>query len=485
DPANSVANVIAALAAHGRVGSALTLADQRRARTIVDALLRTSGGNAAQTALGTPAASGLEQRIQSALRDSTTAVVEYSAAARGTPMTLFVVTKHDSRAYVLPSPDSITRLAERLTVLMEAGMNASDPARQLGRLLLDRAISDLPAGVTHLAIVTDGSLQRIPFDVLRMEDDQMVIQRFATSRVPSASVLLALWQRPVSNRATSLLAFGDPIFDPAPTTRSGQPSAGDNRQAGLSDTMLPPLPGSRGEVNSISRFFTHSNVRLRGDASATFLERTALQSYSVIHFAAHAIVDEEDNSSTALVLSRGTGETGLVSPADLVRLHLDADMVVLSACRSARGVLIGGEGVQGLTTPLLEAGARSVVASRWKVGDQRTATFVVNFYTQLAHGLPVTDALRSAKLDAIQHGATPAEWAAFTVVGDPLVTLPLTLPASAWRSRTSAKVITEILLLAAALWLAMLTTRRYRTTRNRDGRERIASPPADVETHQE
>ena len=485
DPGNSVANVLAALAANGRAGAALTLADQRRARSVMDALLRTSADNAAQTALGTPAAADLDRSIQSALGDSTTAIIEYSAAARSTPVTMFVVTRHDSRAYVLPPPDSIAPLAQRLNVLMEAGMDASSPARDLGHQLLDRAVADLPAGVTRLVIITDGTLQRIPFDVLLLADHQLVVQRFATSRAPSASVLLTLRRRPVSGRATNLLAFGDPIVNAESRARAGQTPAGEDRSTVLSDTILPPLPGTRDEVNAIARFFVHSNVRLRANASAAFLSHAALQKYSVIHFAAHAIVDEHDNASTALVLSPTAGESGLVSPADLARLHLDADMVVLSACRSARGVLIGGEGVQGLTTPLLEAGARSVVASRWKVDDQHTSTFVVDFYTQLAHGLPVTDALRAAKLAAIARGATSAEWAAFTVVGDPLVTLPLRLPASAWRSRTSVVVMAGILVFAVGLCLATLAARRYRVSRNRNRRERTVAPAIGVDTHHE
>lgn len=484
DPGNSVANVIAALAAHGRVSAALTLADQRRARTVTDALLRTSAGGTAQAALGGPATTGLDRAIQSALRDSTTAVMEYSAAARSTPVTLFVVTRHDARAYVLSSADSTAPLTQRLTVLMEAGMDATSPARHLARLLLDRAIADLPPGVTRLVIITDGTLQRVPFDVLRLPDGRMVLQRFATSRVPSATVLLTLWRRPVVDRTTRLLAFGDPIFPRAPTSADTSP-ARDDRQAAFSDTILPPLPGSRGEVNSISRFSPYADVRLRADASATFLEHASLQDYSIIHFATHAIVDEHDNASTALVLSPGAGESGFVSPAELASLHLDADMVVLSACRSARGVLIGGEGVQGLTTPLLEAGARSVVASRWKVDDRRTATFVVDFYTQLAHGLPVSDALRAAKLAAIERGATPGEWAAFTVVGDPLVRLRLEMPSNTSPSPTSTGLLLGIIAFAGILGLAALAAHRYRTSRNRESRDRSTLPPSDVETHHE
>jgi hypothetical protein len=129
-----------------------------------------------------------------------------------------------------------------------------------------------------------------------------------------------------------------------------------------------------------------------------------------------------------LALAPDSGESGLVGPGDLAALRLDADLVVLSGCRTAGGVLVEGEGVQGLTAPLIQAGARSVVASQWRIPDRSTIAFIQAFYQALAQGLPVGDALRSAKLDGLRRGAPPKEWAAFTIVGDPLVTVALQAP---------------------------------------------------------
>ena len=91
--------------------------------------------------------------------------------------------------------------------------------------------------------------------------------------------------------------------------------------------------------------------------------------------------------------------------------------------------MVAGEGMQGLTTPLIEAGARAVVATQWRIGDKSTVKLVEDFYSGLGHGLPVAEALREAKLAALHRGAPAAEWAAFTVVGDPLVRVRLREPA--------------------------------------------------------
>ena len=90
--------------------------------------------------------------------------------------------------------------------------------------------------------------------------------------------------------------------------------------------------------------------------------------------------------------------------------------------------MVSGEGLQGLTTPLLEAGARSVIATQWRIGDRSTVRLVHDLYDELARGEPVGDALRAAKLAAIRRGAPASEWAGFTVVGDPSVVIPLRDP---------------------------------------------------------
>jgi hypothetical protein len=139
-------------------------------------------------------------------------------------------------------------------------------------------------------------------------------------------------------------------------------------------------------------------------------------------------VDDRALGRTALALAPGDPGSGLVTPGELARLRLRADLVVLSACRTAGGVVVDGEGLQGLTAPLLEAGARSVVATSWRVGDRSTLRLVNGLCAALAKGRPVIEALREAKLVAMRDGAPPAVWAAFELVGDPATVVPLTPP---------------------------------------------------------
>jgi len=133
---------------------------------------------------------------------------------------------------------------------------------------------------------------------------------------------------------------------------------------------------------------------------------------------------------------------------------------VLSACRTAGGVPVTGEGIEGLTAPLLTAGARSVVATQWRIGDRSTIRLVHDFYAGLAKGQPVAEALRSAKLAALHRGAPAGEWAGFTVVGDPWARVALKEPRTSdatWWAAASA----GLALFAAAGYQAM--RRRGRT----------------------
>jgi CHAT domain-containing protein len=318
--------------------------------------------------------------------------------------------------------------------------------------------------VSRLVVVADGALHRVPWDVLRLSDGRHVAERFAVSVAPSAAVLVTLSGRARAPRAGAtarVLAFGDPAFagerDVRGAGAGAAGAAGIYRSAFEATGGLPRLVASAEEARLVARYGgVASEVRLRERASSAYLKRAALDSFTVVHFATHALVDERSVARTALALAPGDGESGFVGVGDLAALRLDADLVVLSACRSAGGRVVTGEGVQGLTAPLLEAGARSVVATRWRIGDRSTVALVRDFYGAMARGLAVTDALQAAKLAAIGRGAPASEWAAFTAVGDPFVVIPLDeqkQPRGRWQrwlAATGAIVVAGALLAAAA-----------------------------------
>ncbi|MBA3555832.1 MAG: CHAT domain-containing protein [Gemmatimonadales bacterium] len=342
------------------------------------------------------------------------------------------MTRAGTRAHLLPPADSLAAPIRRLVAMLESGGDPSAITRSLGATLIGPLADSLPAAVTRLVVVPDGPLHRVPFDVLRLPDGRALVERWAVGLAPSAGVALGLWrdaQVGAPRDTVRLLALGDPEFageQVAVASREAQTY----RSAFSAKGGLARLVGSGDEAREVARYAPGSaEVRLRAEASERWLKQSSLDQFRVIHLATHALVDETSLARTALALAPGAGEDGFLSPADLAALRLDADLVVLSACRTAGGVAIAGEGMEGLTAPLLAAGARSVVATQWRIGDRSTVRLVEDFYGALANGLPVADALRHAKLLAIGRGAPPLDWAGFTVVGDPLARVALATPA--------------------------------------------------------
>jgi CHAT domain-containing protein/tetratricopeptide (TPR) repeat protein len=481
DPQTPVARVLAALAGAGRIDAAFALAEQRRARLLTDRLnqaeaLREGGSRASAPVHRTRPLAAAE--ISGALPDSGTAILEYVAGSEGAPTTLFILTRAGVHATVLPSVDTLAPAVHRLVALLEGGGRPDALAKSLGVALLEPAAAVLPAGVTRLVVIPDGPLHRVPFDALQLADGRLAVERWAIGLSPSASLAASLWRKrggaePLVSQ-TRVLALGDPAFGvelASSTTREAETF----RSVFAAQGGLPRLAGSGEEARAVARYAAGgSEVRVRDEASEEWLKHAPLDRFRVIHLATHAVVDESSLSRTVLALAPGEREDGFLSPADLAGLRLDADMVVLSACRTAGGVTVAGEGVQGLTTPLVAAGARSVVATQWRVGDRSTVRLVADLYDGLARGRPVAEALREAKLAALRRGAPPGEWAGFTVVGDPLARVALVVPGGP-PVETWLRIGGWALLLGAAGYWAV--RRRGRSA------ERAAVPADEAPTH--
>jgi CHAT domain-containing protein len=146
-----------------------------------------------------------------------------------------------------------------------------------------------------------------------------------------------------------------------------------------------------------------------------------------VHFACHGILGLHDGQPPALVLSLvgNSGERdefgvldGFLRLDEVTNLKLNADLVVLSACRSGQGRLWNGEGVHGLARAFLHAGTKGVVCSLWSVDDKETAAFMAALYGRLKDGRPAADALRDTRLDMIRAGKAPLYWAPFILIGE-------------------------------------------------------------------
>ena len=270
-----------------------------------------------------------------------------------------------------------------------------------------------------LIIVPSEILFYFPFEVLPSgEGNEPLAASTATTYLPSASTLTYLGGGRRSMEA-SLLAVGDPIYSALAQGNARERSVS---LSGLRN--LGALPHTRSEVFAIRKFFgaEQSTVLIGELATESLFKKQDLSSYNVIHLATHGWIDAKLPSRSGLVLGLENEETedGILQAREIFRLALEAELVTLSACQSALGALITGEGMVGLTRAFLFAGARSIVASLWNVNDEATAYFMSGFYEFLQEGHTKSEALRRARVRMREHPnyRHPYFWAPYVLIGD-------------------------------------------------------------------
>ncbi|HYE14544.1 MAG TPA: CHAT domain-containing protein, partial [Pyrinomonadaceae bacterium] len=190
---------------------------------------------------------------------------------------------------------------------------------------------------------------------------------------------------------------------------------------------LSRLPFSRREAEMIAALAPAGQARraLDFEASRRLATSGELADYRFVHFATHGILNGEHPELSGVVLSlideRGRPVDGFLRLNEIYNLRLPAELVVLSACQTALGREVRGEGFLGLVRGFMYAGSPRVVASLWKVDDRATAELMRRFYEgMLGQGLRPAAALRRAKVEMLkeQRWHAPFHWAAFELQGE-------------------------------------------------------------------
>jgi len=393
---------LVAIAADRRAaGQGLELAERAKARALTELLQRNAEGAA-------PARAPDPFRVADAetlVRDGSVAVVEYLTAEDRTYA--FTVTRDASGLAVTVTPiaadwRALTELSGRFHDRIAARdfAYADDGARLYALLLapLQRQIG----GRRQLVIVPDGPLWQVPFQALQDTKGRFVIESAAVTYAPSLTALREIRRRPDAASARGVLAMGQADFG----------------AAGL------PLPDAERQVRAIQAVYrsSRSAAYLNADATEERFKREAPR-FRVLHLATHGVLDEASPLYSHVVLAPGAPqEDGLLEAWEIMRLRLDADVVVLSACDTARGRIAPGEGVIGMTWAMLAAGARSMVVSQWQVEASSTASLMTGFHRGLAADPTArAESLRAASLAVLASPERrhPFYWAGFILVGAP------------------------------------------------------------------
>src|SRR5262249_41899466 len=359
------------------------------------------------------------EEIQARLADERTLLLEYCLGAERSY--LWTLSRKRFTAHVLPPRQALEDQSREIYGMLVARQAAAagsvremmaraeaedDRFRAAGAALartLLGPIDDLEQ-FERLVIVSDGMLNYIPFSVFPDRrgsgpggDYSPLVLSHEIVRVPSLAAMAALAERAekggdsaaVSGARVAVLA--DPVFtadDPRVHLSGAAPSspseadravlAASLRGTGRSAARLPRLLASRQEAASI-------RAAARGAAVAVLtgfrVSRAAAEEmlgggYDVVHLATHGILNDDypalSGIITSLVDEEGAQQDGFLRAQDIYGLRVTAPVVVLSACETALGQLLHGEGITGLVHAFLHAGARTIVASKWRVDDVGT-----------------------------------------------------------------------------------------------------------------
>jgi CHAT domain-containing protein len=385
-------------------------------------------------------------RIQREMLDPDTVLLEYWL---GEPTSYaWVVSQDVVAAYTLASRATIEAAARAF----QQSIRTRPPARKgnTGDTTLDGLLVgpvERVAAGKRLIVVAPGVLQQVPFAALQLPGGthERLIDRFEIVHAPSASVVAAVRRLDVGRTSAprSLAIFADPVFDPSDSrvrSRAAAAARDDRTSASLltraihsmpaedqSRGKMSRLPFTRQEADRIAALAPRESVLkvTDFDASLDNVTSSSLGDYRMIHFATHGLLNTRTPQLSGLVFSlvdrHGRARDGFLRLADVERLRLNADLVVLSGCETALGRTVDGEGIIGLTRGFVVAGARRVVASLWEVDDLATAEIMQRFYTgMLVHHLSPAAALRSAQqqMAASARWGAPYYWAGFVIQGE-------------------------------------------------------------------
>src|SRR5258708_16545740 len=287
--------------------------------------------------------------------DADTTLLSYYTTDTGTYA--FVATKGDFQIVQLDAkqPDLASAIARFRTDEKQAA-GLSDLAKSLISPLLDKLTSK------RLRIVLHNVLNCLPCAGLPVDANTLLGEKFAISYVPSANTVLHLSEKP--NQSGDLLALANPVAE-----------------------GFKPLPFAEDEVKGVSDI-VKGKTYFEADAKEALVWSQGSEA-GILYLAAHGTFNPVNPLFSALHLSQGDGQTGLLEAYKIYQLDLTqtTELDVLSACETAVSKLSAGDEFSGLNRAFLYAGAPTVMSSLWSVGDKATAILMQAFFQARVKGM--------------------------------------------------------------------------------------------------
>jgi len=354
------------------------------------------------------------EQLAELLPDEKTALLEFVVC--DDQSFVFIIVRKNGQPVVTVQPikircDELTRLVKSLRERLARQSLKFQEATTLYNLLIE-PLENVLSGKKVLCIIPDGVLWELPFAALRDKNGKFLVERFAISYAPSLTTLSAMQRyarQRVEGRKGQLLAFAYPSF-----------GASRKIELPLRGTF-EELPQTEREAKAIAALFgKDAQVYLREQATEEKF-KTEAPKYRILHIATHGIFDASSPLYSGLLLAQGKREDGILEAWEIADMDLNAELVVLSACETARGLVKEGEGLIGFAWAVFVAGCPSSLLTQWQVADKSTAELMAAFYRNWrSKNITKAEALQRAQLTLLRSNqwSHPFFWAPFVLIGD-------------------------------------------------------------------
>jgi CHAT domain-containing protein/Tfp pilus assembly protein PilF len=359
------------------------------------------------------------------------------------------------------SGEELSEKVKKFIEPLNSGRFSEFSAKSAGTLydLLLSGVAKVANNTTEgLIIIPDGLLGLLPFEALVVKkgndlgDSIYAGDKWNITYSQSATSLALTRLLKPRAAVKSLFAIGNPVYDKSDPRyvayKQGKPlqvTAQNQKKyayRGLTilakpgttadaveweDMIYPALPETEDEIKAIAKLFglkpDPPDILLGISASETNFKNADLKDYRYLHLATHADLPGKIQGIVEPFIILGQVENrgnddGFLTLSEVLKLKLNADLVVLSACSTGKGKITEGEGVANFARAFQHAGAKSVVVSLWEVASDAAVEYMKSFYGQIRSGKSKAEALKFARKEIKAKYPNPFYWSVFVLYGD-------------------------------------------------------------------
>ncbi len=377
--------------------------------------------------------------------DKNTSLLEYFVG--DSTVYIFVISKNDFNVRSFPKTDNFEKLCKDYYFSLKQNdkKNFFKTSSKLQKILIEPIKEKLKE---KIVIIPDGILHFVPFESFVNNSSNLItkdlsgldylIKHFDISYNYSAKLFVNNLKS--VSKGKGFIGFA-PVFKTENNSNfiaernyrfvksleiDSNKINDDFRSVTIDGKTFNELPYSETEINSIVNLFKQKGKKAIGYFNNKANEKnfkTDCKNYKYVHIATHGLVNGKNPKLSGLIFAQSSNsddnEDGILYSAETYNLNLNADLVVLSSCKSGIGKIIKGEGMMALTRGFLYSGARNILTSLWNISDKTTKDLMIEFYKNIINGKNYSNALRNAKLKIMNKKETafPGNWSGFVLIG--------------------------------------------------------------------